>query len=122
MGYHVIDPSALEPIGWAGRELRSISDAAGFEKLGVNHFLADPGEQLPLEYHQHETQEEAFFVSRGTIHVETPDEVFVVDEGEFFAVAPENPHRAFVPDSASESAAVVAIGAPRVSDVEKHDP
>ncbi|MFP9193075.1 cupin domain-containing protein [Natronosalvus vescus] len=122
MGYHVIDPSSLEPIGWEGRKLRSISEAAGFEKVGLNHFLAEPGEQLPLEYHQHDTQEEAFFVSRGTIHVETPDEEFVVGDGEFFTVNPGNPHRAFVPDAASEPAAIVAIGAPRVSDAEKYDP
>ncbi|WP_255170550.1 cupin domain-containing protein [Natrononativus amylolyticus] len=122
MGYHVLDPDDVEPMAANGRECRSISDAVAFEHVGVNVFDATPGAQIPLVYHAHEDQEEVFFVSSGTIRVETPGETFAIDEGQFFAVEPGNPHRAFVPDDADESTTVVAVGAPPVDDVSRYEP
>ena len=122
MSYHVIDPSEVEPLANPDRELRPIGRAFGFETLGLNHFEADPGGQIPLEYHSHEQQEEAFFVVDGTIHVETPAETFVVDAGQYVGIEPGNPHRAYVPDDADGPATVVAVGAPQVDDVQVYDP
>ena len=90
----------------------SVSDAANFEILGIRNNVAEPGEQIPLAYHYHEKQEEAFLVRSGTLHVETPDREYVVESGEMFLVEGGNPHRAFVPADADEPAVVLSFGAP----------
>lgn len=122
MGYHVIDPEAVEPTPDRPCERRPVGDVAGLENLAVNRYVAAPGEQLPLAYHYHDDQEEVFYVDSGTLHVETPGREYAVEAGSFFVVEPESPQRAFVPSSADESAAVVAIGAPRVDDVHAYEP
>lgn len=119
--YHVIDPSAVEitpdrpdmdprpdPIA----ETFSLSDVANFEILGMRYNVARPGEQIPLTYHYHEVQEEAFYVLSGAMHVETPEERFVVEPGELFAVEAGNAHRAHVPADAGEPTVVLSFGAP----------
>ncbi|WP_343251909.1 cupin domain-containing protein [Natrinema sp. J7-2] len=72
--------------------------------------------------HVHETQEEAFLVFSGTLHVETPAGECVVSEGSMFAAQLDSPHRAYNPDDADGSVSVVAIGAPSVDDVAPSDP
>jgi mannose-6-phosphate isomerase-like protein (cupin superfamily) len=84
------------------------------ERVAINRFDAAPGEQLPLAYHYHETQEEAFLVRSGTLHVETPEGEFTVPAGSMFAAEPEAPHRAYNPDDADGTVSVVAVGAPPV--------
>ena len=122
MGYHVIDPTDVDPFGEAGRDFRSLSTAVGLEKLGLSHVTVAPGEQVPLRYHYHEEQEEAFYVVRGALHVETPAQTFIVDEGEFFVVESNHPHRAFNPDDTDGAVEVVAVGAPSVDDVRRYEP
>jgi len=69
------------------------------------------------------TQEEAFVVLSGTLHVETPAEEFTVPAGSMFAVQPEAPQRAYNPEDAVDSVSVVAIGAPPVDgDAVPYDP
>ncbi|GAB3678070.1 cupin domain-containing protein [Halopiger thermotolerans] len=120
--YAVIDPDALEAVDGRPCDLRRVGDAAGLEKMALNRFRAEPGEQLPLAYHYHDTQEEAFIVLSGSLHVETPEEEFVVPEGSIFTAHPESPHRAFNPDDADGAVEVVAVGAPPVDDVDAYDP
>lgn len=122
MGYHVVDPDEIEPIEGNGREIRSISGAAELENVGLNVFDVPPGAQLPLTYHYHEEQEEAFFVVSGTLRVETPEEEFIIEEGQCFVAEPENPHRAFNPEDADDAVRALAIGAPRVDDVNRYEP
>ena len=122
MDYSVVDPDTLESVEGRPCDLRRVSEAAGLEKVALNRFRAEPGEQLPLAYHYHETQEEAFVVLSGTLHVETPAEEFVVSEGSIFTAKPESPHRAYNPDDAESAVEVVAIGAPPVDDVDAYDP
>lgn len=118
MSYHVIDPDDLEQ--WDDRpiDVRSISAAAGLSyqdaPLGLRRYEAAPGEQLPLAYHYHDEQVEAFYVIEGHLHVETPETEYVVAEGSVFVVHPGNPHRAFNPGDATEPVAVLAIGAPKI--------
>lgn len=122
MGYHVIDPEDLESLGDRPVDARSISDAADMENLGLRLYRAEPGEQLPLAYHYHEQQEEAFYVVEGALHVETPDREYEVGAGEVFVAEPTNPHRAYNPDDADGPVAVLAVGAPAVSDAEPYEP
>ena len=123
MDYSVVDPDDLEPVDGRPCDLRRLSEAAGLDNVAINRFDAEPGEQLPLAYHSHETQEEAFVVLSGTLHVETPEGELEVPEGSMFAAKPEAPHRAYNPDDADGSVSVVAIGAPPVDgDAVAYDP
>ncbi|WP_408960047.1 cupin domain-containing protein [Natrinema sp. 74] len=116
MDYTVVDPADLESVDNRPCDLRRLSEAAGMDEVAINRFDADPGEQLPLAYHYHETQEEAFIVLSGTLHVETPDGDLEVSAGSLFVAPPEAPHRAYNPADAEERVSVVAVGAPPVSD------
>lgn len=116
MGYSVVDPDEIEPIADRAGDPRPLAEAAGLETVALNRFRAAPGEQIPLVYHYHEVQEEAFVVLSGTLRVETPEGEFEVPAGSIFAAQPESPHRAYNPSSADETVEVVAIGAPAVED------
>ncbi|WP_226004791.1 cupin domain-containing protein [Natrinema salinisoli] len=122
MDYSVVDPDDLERVDDRPCDLRRLSEAAGMDNVAINRFDAEPGEQLPLAYHVHDTQEEAFLVLSGTLHVETPEGELVVSEGSMFAAQPESPHRAYNPEDADEPVSVVAIGAPSVDDVAPYEP
>lgn len=122
MDYRVVDPDDLEPVEDRPCELRRLSEAAELTTVAINRFRAEPGEQLPLAYHYHEHQEEAFVVVSGTLHVETPNGEFEVSEGEVFAADAEAPHRAYNPDSADDAVEVVAIGAPPSDDAVAYEP
>lgn len=121
MGYHVVDPADVEPTPDRPSTMYSISDVAELENLGLRYYDVAPGEDMPLALHYHEEQEEAFFVVSGELHVETPDQEYVVEQGQFFTVKPENPHRAFTDADADENATVVAIGAPAVDDAQPYE-
>ncbi|MFC4438202.1 MULTISPECIES: cupin domain-containing protein [Natrialbaceae] len=121
MGYHLISPDDIDPLSDRPVDARSVSDAAGLENVGLRLYEASPGEQLPLAYHYHEQQEEAFYVTEGVLHVETPDEEYVVEAGNVFVAEPSSPHRAYNPTSASGPVRVLAVGAPAVSDAEPYE-
>lgn len=122
MDYSVVDPDDLERVDDRPCDLRRLSEAAGMDNVAINRFDAEPGEMLPLAYHVHDTQEEAFLVLSGTLHVETPEGELVVPEGSMFAAQPNSPHRAYNPEDADESVSVIAIGAPSVDDVAPYEP
>ena len=122
---HLADgPAVLEEadlFGGPGRLVRA--EAAGLSQLAVNRFSADPGEQLPLAYHYHDEQEEAFFVVAGTMHVETPERTYEVPAGSLFAADPNSPHRAYNAEDADGDLTVLAIGAPQTEgDAHAYDP
>ncbi|MFB6194547.1 MAG: cupin domain-containing protein [Haloplanus sp.] len=123
MGYHVVDTDEIEPEPDRPCTLRRLSDPAGLSKMAINRFTAEPGEQLPLAYHYHDEQEEAFYVLSGTLHVETPDGTFEVGPDDLFSVDPGSPQRAYNPEDADETVDVVAVGAPPASeDVHAYEP
>ncbi len=116
MGYRVVDVDSVEPEPDRPCECRKLTDAAGLSEMAINRFRAAPGERLPLAYHYHETQEEAFYVLDGTVAVETPGRTYEVGADELFAVDPNSPQRAYNPDTATTDAVVLAIGAPPAAD------
>ena len=122
MGYHLVNPADVEPFDAPGRDFRQLGDDIGLDSLGINHVTAAPGEQIPLRYHSHEQQEEAFYVVDGELHVETPDETYVVEEGHLFVAEPEHPHRAFNPEEATAPVEVLAVGAPSGDDARPYEP
>ncbi len=116
MGYQVLDPETIDPTPDRPCVHRSIDDAAGLSAVAMNVYEADPGEQLPLSYHYHDEQEEAFYVLSGTLSVETPEGVRSVEADEVFVADSDSPHRAYNADDAEGPVRVLAIGAPPVED------
>ncbi|WP_247002358.1 cupin domain-containing protein [Halosolutus gelatinilyticus] len=116
MGYRLIDPDEIEPAPDRPSECRKLAGAAGLESMAINRFRAEPGEDLPLAYHYHDTQQEAFYVLSGTLAVETPAETYEVPAERLFVVDPEHPQRAYNPEDAGEAVTVLAIGAPPAAD------
>jgi len=117
MGYHVVDPADLDPEPDRPSEMRYISEAASLDHLGLRVYRVDPGEEIPLSgMHYHDEQEEVFHVLSGTLSVETPDDLFRVEAGQFFVAEPGSPHRAHVAADADEPVEVVGMGTPPQSD------
>jgi mannose-6-phosphate isomerase-like protein (cupin superfamily) len=138
MGYQVIDVGDIEPSPDRPSETIEISDhfvdpyegdgevgdrepSRGPRKFGLRVYTARPGEQIPLQYHRHEEQEEAFFVLEGTLHVETPEGEYVVAEEQAFVVDPGSPHRAFNPEDADDRVRILAVGAPSYTVMGRND-
>jgi len=126
MGYHLLDPDDLDQWDDRPTDVRSLSVAAGYEyqnsKLGLRVYELAPGEQSGLAYHVHDEQVEAFYVLDGTLHVETPDDEYVVDADQALFVDPGSPQRAYNPDDADDAVRVLAIGAPSVDDAQPYEP
>ncbi|WP_227379158.1 cupin domain-containing protein [Haladaptatus halobius] len=126
MGYHLIDPTDLDQWDDRPTDVRSLSVAAGYDyqnsKLGLRVYELSPGEQSGLSYHSHDEQVEAFYVLDGTLHVETPDETYVVESDQVLFVDPGSPQRAFNPETAETATRILAIGAPSVDDAHPYDP
>ena len=122
MGYHVIDPEAVDPTPDRPCVQRAVGDEAGLENVALNIYEVEPGEQIPLAYHYHDDQEEVFYVETGGLHVETPDGDRLVPEGSVFVVEPDSPQRAFVPEDADRSVRTLVLGAPSTDDVHAYDP
>ncbi|WP_144904587.1 cupin domain-containing protein [Halobellus captivus] len=115
MGYTVVNQGAVSPADERPCELRRLSEPAGLSNVAINRFRAEPGEQIPLAYHYHDEQEEAFYVLSGTLVVETPEETYRIETGSLFAASPGSPHRAHNPADAEAAVEILAIGAPAVS-------
>lgn len=126
MGYHLVDAADLDQWDDRPTDVRSLSVAAGYDyqdsKLGLRVYELSPGEQSGLKYHSHDEQVEAFYVLDGTLHVETPDEEYIVEPDQALFVDPGSPQRAFNPESADGPVRVLAIGAPSVDDAQEYDP
>lgn len=123
MGYRIVDVDDVEPEPDRSSECRKLSAPGGLDQMAINHFSPAPGEEIPLAYHYHDEQEEAFYVLDGVLSVETPEGTFEVEEDELFVVDPGSPQRAFVPADADESATALAIGAPPTDgDVHAYEP
>ena len=123
MGYRALDSGDVAPSDDRPCDLRALTDPAELDRMAINRFRAAPGEMLPLAYHYHDDQEEAFYVLSGTLHVETPDGTYEVTEDGLFAVDPGSPQRAFNPEDARTPVEVLAIGAPPTEgDVHAYEP
>ncbi|MFC6964465.1 cupin domain-containing protein [Halocatena marina] len=126
MGYHLIDPDDLDQWDDRGTDVRSLSVAAGYDyqnsKIGLRVYELSPGEQSGLRYHSHDEQVEVFYVLQGALHVETPDEEYVVETDQALFVDPGSPQRAFNPTDADTTTRALAIGAPSVDDARTYEP
>ncbi|WP_299334571.1 cupin domain-containing protein [Haloplanus sp.] len=123
MGYHVVDTDEVDPDPDRPCMRRSLSEVAGISEMAINRYTAEPGEELPLAYHYHDEQEEAFYVLSGTLHVDTPEGTLKAGPDTLLTVEPDNPQFAYNPEDAADTVDVVAIGAPAVDgDVHVYEP
>jgi len=91
--------------------------------MAINRYTAEPGEELPLAYHYHEEQEEAFYVLSGTLHLKTPEGTLEAGPDTLLTVDPGSPQFAYNPDDAADAVDVIAIGAPPVDgDAKPYEP
>lgn len=122
MGYHVLDPGAMTPSGDHPCDRRSVAEAAELAQLAAAVYELAPGEQLATTYHYHDQREEVFYVLAGNLHVETPEETFVVGADEVFVAEPESPLRPYNPDEAEGPVRVFGVGAPTFDVGRPYDP
>ncbi|WP_336002240.1 cupin domain-containing protein [Halorientalis halophila] len=122
MGYHHLDPADLEPSPDHPCDRRSLAEAAELAQLAAAVYELAPGEDLATSYHYHEQREELFYVRSGDLHVETPEEEFVIGPDETFVVEPESPLRPYNPESADEPVRVLGVGAPKFDIGRPYDP
>ena len=106
MAYHVVDLMEIDAHPEHECDRRSLKRVLPLEHIGLSRYQAQPGEQIPQEYHYHDTQEEVLYVVRE--FTVGPDEVFVAEAND--------PHRAFNPEDADEELLVIAIGGPNILD------
>jgi len=116
MGYHLVDPDDLDQWNDRPADVRSLSVAAGYDyqdsRVWARVYELAPGEQSGLHYHYHEEQVELFYVLEGTLHVETPEEEYIVESDQALFVDPGSPQGAYNPDDADSTTRVLAIGTP----------
>ncbi|MFB6180210.1 MAG: cupin domain-containing protein [Halorientalis sp.] len=122
MGYHILDPADLDDSPDHPCDRRSITEAAELAQLAAAVYTLDPGEQLAAQYHYHEQREEVFYVLDGELHVETPEETFVVSADEVFVAEPESPIRPYNPEDAETATRVFGVGAPKFDIGRAYDP
>jgi quercetin dioxygenase-like cupin family protein len=122
MSYDHVVVDDLDPTPGRPCLKRAIGDATDLERVAVNRYEAEPGEQVPLAYHYHDTQEEVFYVLAGTLAVETPERTYEVPADDAFVAQPGSPHRAYNPESATDPVVVLAVGAPTGDDTTVYDP
>ena len=122
MGYHLLDPEALASTPDFPCDRRSLTEASDLSTLAAAVYTVDPGERLARTYHSHDQREELFYVISGTLHVRTPERTFEVESGRVFVVEPGNPILPHVPETATQPARVLGVGAPMYDPGRQYDP
>jgi uncharacterized cupin superfamily protein len=87
MGYHV---SSIDQLG-EGYGFRKVRVALGITAFGVNALVFPPHYDGPAHYH--DTQDELYFVHRGTATIEVDGTEHVVEEGGLVHVESTTPRR-----------------------------
>ncbi len=96
---------SLDELG-DGYGFRKIRAALGVEAFGVNAIVYPPNYEGPEHYH--DTQDELYFVHRGTIRVEVGSESRELGAGGLFHAASTTPRR--ISNAGDEDAIVFIVG------------
>lgn len=62
--------------------MRPLSEPLGTTDLAINYYELEPGDSFAFAYHNHEVQEEVFYIQSGTATFETEDGPVTVEAGE----------------------------------------
>lgn len=88
---HKVNVDELENRVQPAAVMRSLTGPLGLSDLAINYYELEPGDSFAFAYHNHEIQEEVFFVIEGTATFDTedgpvtvgPNEAVRFDRGEF---------------------------------------
>jgi len=96
---------------------RSLTKALGATDVALNHYVLEPGESFAFGYHEHDDQEEMFYVVEGEATFETGGrdggETVTVGAGEAVRFAPGEWQQGW--NRGDEQVVALAIGAPQES-------
>ncbi|MFC7228471.1 cupin domain-containing protein [Salinirubellus salinus] len=92
---------------------RSLTKALGATDVALNHYVLEPGESFAFGYHEHEGQEEIFYVMTGEATFETEDGDVSVGAGEAVRFGPGEFQQGW--NRGDEQVVALAIGAPQES-------
>jgi uncharacterized cupin superfamily protein len=62
--------------------MRHLTEPLGVTDLAINYYELEPGDSFAFAYHNHEVQEELFYIQSGTATFETENGPVTVTEGE----------------------------------------
>lgn len=62
--------------------MRQLTGPLGATDFAINYYELEPGDSFAFAYHNHELQEEVFYVQSGTATFETEDGLVTVEAGE----------------------------------------
>ena len=90
--------------------MRQLTEPLGTTDLAINYYELEPGDSFAFAYHNHEVQEELFYVIAGTATFETEDGPITVAEGEIIRFDREEFQRGW--NYGDEPVTALALGAP----------
>jgi len=90
--------------------MRPLTDALGTTDLAINYYELEPGDSFAFAYHNHEIQEEVFYVQSGRATFETEAGQVAVGPGEIIRFDREEFQRGW--NRGEERVVALALGAP----------
>ncbi|MGZ0747581.1 cupin domain-containing protein [Haloparvum sp. AD34] len=105
-----VDADELEKRIMPAAVMKSLTEPLGTTDLAINYYELEPGDSFAFAYHDHEVQEEVFFVFEGTVTFETADGAVTVGPREALRVDRDELQRGW--NRGDERVFAVALGAP----------
>ncbi len=90
--------------------MRKLTDALGLTDFAINYYELEPGDSFAFAYHNHEIQEEVFYVQEGTATFETEGGDISIEAGELIRFDREEFQRGW--NRGDERVTALALGAP----------
>ena len=90
--------------------MRQLTEPLGLTDLAINYYELEPGDSFAFAYHNHEIQEEVFYIQSGTATFETDDGPVEVGAGEIIRFDREEFQRGW--NRSEDPVVALALGAP----------
>lgn len=90
--------------------MRQLTDPLRTTDLAINYYELEPGDSFAFAYHNHEVQEEVFYIQAGTATFETEDGPVGVEAGEIIRFGRGEFQRGW--NRGDERVCALALGAP----------
>jgi uncharacterized cupin superfamily protein len=90
--------------------MRPLTDQLGLTDVALNYYELEPGDSFAFAYHNHEIQEEVFYILSGTATFDTEDGAVEVEAGEVIRFDRGEFQRGW--NRGDERVTALALGAP----------
>lgn len=90
--------------------MRKLTNLLGLTDLAINYYELEPGDSFAFAYHNHEIQEEVFYIQEGTATFETDEGEIEVSAGEILRFDRGEFQRGW--NYSDETVTALALGAP----------